>query len=369
MKYIIPFLLLSFSIALFSQSKDKENLIYIGDIDGVEKKDFYGEGLGETTSMFFDKWNNVYLPVNYKNVIFLFNPSFIKKGTFDPQIDIYSGPGINYFNTINISDSAFLLENGSIKQVIRGDLFSCYFVVNDIFLKYPENNNYKAFLVDDFQALTYTVLENDALLDYIEEYGERYHLSVQDGAILYKGITWDPYGSDVVWGKDANFDSWLSIDKDANGYKATSVINPKGEVIKIICPPEYLDGKQTVTGRIRDFEGNIYYLNFQRIYYLGRDWGYDVIAPGKNKNQKNDVFLHAGLSELKIGSINPTESISIQEKTLQKEKIGSISAPWYKVKTASGLIGWVHGSSISISKDEDKLLIYDSPALTLRGLK
>lgn len=128
--------------------------------------------------------------------------------------------------------------------------------------------------------------------------------------------------------------------------------------------PVKIDGKYlefAYVGEYRytffDAEGNAWQVDYYDpttthpvLYYAGRDWGYKQ-APKKAVTTDSGlrIRLRATTNSYILGTLEKNQNITIL-KTGATETIGGITAPWYRIKTADGLIGWAFGGYIKVLK-------------------
>jgi hypothetical protein len=352
----------SFLVMFLFCQKTSKDLLEIGmfpqkDLDKLQDE------RGGFLPPFFDRWNKFYallsdeVEVNQYNSKFDYLITKRMKGVFWS-----SGVFSNMFLTPAYSNVVFSLGNGEkfniylLKKSIHGNnVFGKLWVTN-----FTPKGQYSGSLVNDYEKNTFIPLSQQQLFEYIEKNGKDLSLSIKNGAILYRGQTWEEIGSEIIWGHKRYAD-WLAIDKDGLAYDIDKIFDLTGKKIKdiSIVMEDPMKRKRFFTTVAHDYEGNIYYFNRNKISYLGRDWGYDFLTQST-----------VGSGELKISTLTAGTKITIQEKTKQKESMNGLTTNWYKVKASDLIIGWVHGSVLSIKPEDDKkLLVYDSPALQVRGLK
>ncbi len=371
-RILIAFAYLLLCLMNVQGQKLNEDLRKIGSFQLKDKTKLQDERLGYMP-IFFDKWNNMYVCLADMVEVMVYNPRFQNKNYLKLD-DVYWGSGVinNNFSTMNYHGKIFQIKNGDLINIIdiSGKLNQNAFFGNIGISDDLDKKEYTGSVALDWETKQFKKMNQAELFEYIKKNGKALSLSIEKDAILYKGITWDRLGSKRKWGETQN-SGWLAIDKDGLGYDISGVYNHKAELLQEIKINMSTDNPYSIiyTNCAHDFEGNIYYFKTNTIFYMGRDWGYSFLTETKAISD-SELLLHAGSEEFKIGVIKSGDTISVQEKTLQKETIQGSSLPWYKVKTPDGLVGWVHGSVFMIKQEDDRqLLVYDSPALQLRGLK
>lgn len=104
--------------------------------------------------------------------------------------------------------------------------------------------------------------------------------------------------------------------------------------------------------RVFDHEGNL--LAFKHspdgiiVSYAGRTWGYRS-PPRQAMVTSNNVRIRfrANTNSFILGMVHDTDSITVL-KTGPIATIGTQTAPWYRIQTANGLVGWVFGAFVNI---------------------
>jgi hypothetical protein len=142
--------------------------------------------------------------------------------------------------------------------------------------------------------------------------------------------------------------SYYGFDDDLNLYAGPTVYPPTGGYIRINFANEDLVF-------FSDHEGNFWQIGWTEdkaknpiLYYAGRDWGY--LEPPKKAVTTDSglrIRLRASTDAYVLGSLAKGESITIL-KTGETVTIGGITAPWYRIKKADGLIGWAFGGYIKV---------------------
>ncbi|MFA6508666.1 MAG: SH3 domain-containing protein [Treponemataceae bacterium] len=160
-------------------------------------------------------------------------------------------------------------------------------------------------------------------------------LMIKDGYLNYKGIRLD---SRVE-----------QFDDDGNQYSG-GLVRCFDSQYGILRPEEF-----KYFSYFFDPEGNLFVLDYTKdadqhpvFYYAGRDWGY-------RENSKKAVTTEGGLrirlrastDAFVIDTMKENQNVTIL-KTGKTETIGGISAPWYRIKTTDGTIGWSFGGYIRV---------------------
>ncbi|MBP7096390.1 MAG: SH3 domain-containing protein [Spirochaetia bacterium] len=181
-------------------------------------------------------------------------------------------------------------------------------------------------------------MENDEALTYLA--GNIADVSVREGVLFYRSNILD---------RKLHFHQ---IDDDGNFYSSRTVI--------INSEPKYTialikDNESNLLTSFFDNEGNIWAMDFTKdekqslvLLYSGRDWGYRE-SPKKAVTTAAGlrIRLRASTDAFVLGSLGKDEAITIL-KTGETATIGGITAPWYRIKKADGLIGWAFGGYIKV---------------------
>jgi hypothetical protein len=352
-------------------------LRYIGRIE-IEKREILQDEYFNYMQMFFDKWNNLYLPNADSRIITVFRPNFlfsynynIGEGEryFDGQAPLMSWMGLIAYASEN-SATLFYINNGKINDVIHHSSVGGYSAIDDFTLLFDNDiKKPRSWILLDREKRTIKELDPLETIAYLRKNGARYGLSLQGDAILFQGWTWEQYGSALIW-NDKIHGSWQAIDKDKIAYDGEEGKTLDGKTVVTYDFVGYpKKTKKAITGNTFDYEGNAFVFCEDDIYYLGRDWGYDRTFEGKVNVSGRCLCLHPGPEELTLSMLEKNEAVTVLEKTIQKESIGGKAASWYKVKRKDGLVGWMFGAYLILLNGEDGILTYDSPAMSLRGLK
>lgn len=328
-------------------------------------------------SLFFDKYNNLYLPNGDSDIVTLFTTDFRQRGIYkndNASLKFFSGPIMSLWDSLVMYGydwcTYFEINRGTITGIFQKKGIKFDIIIGDLALGYNTGKKQVfGFLDIGNTEGQIKALNNDDLVEYLRENGKKYGITLKGDAILYRGWTWEPNGSNIVW-KDRIHATWLAIDKDGLAYSMPDVYSLDGRVIATINSGSSPDpkNKKEWTSTAFDYEGNSYIFCTSDVYYLGRDWGYDTTFAGKVNDSGASLRLHAGALEFKLCTLARNEAVTILEKTVQQECIAGKVASWYKIKRSNGLVGWMFGAYLSLPEGEAGILTYDSPALKLRGL-
>jgi len=165
-------------------------------------------------------------------------------------------------------------------------------------------------------------------------------VTVKDGVISYKG-------NELT--RNLSFNQ---VDDDGNFYETRSVFKGDKEIALINSTTDDYDN---YLQSFIDNEGNFWAMDFTKdekqslvLLYAGRDWGYRE-PPKKAVTTEAGlrIRLRASTDAFVLGSLGKGEAITIL-KTGETATIGGITAPWYRIKKADGLIGWAFGGYIKV---------------------
>ena len=146
------------------------------------------------------------------------------------------------------------------------------------------------------------------------------------------------------------------LDDDGNEYDFAAMRRdgePYADIISKYDRREQYD--QSLVRKTFDHEGNCWYLLFKseddqqpQLLYAGRDWGYR--QPPRKAVCTSDnlrIRLRATTAGYVMGKLMSGQAITIL-KTGGNATIDGMTAPWYRIKTANGLIGWAWGGYIKL---------------------
>ena len=165
-------------------------------------------------------------------------------------------------------------------------------------------------------------------------------VTVTDGVIFYKG-------NELT--RNLNFSQ---VDDDGNFYSTRTVYQGSKDLGTISSST---DVHGNYLQSFIDNEGNFWAMDFTEdekqslvLLYSGRDWGYRE-PPKKAVTTDSGlrIRLRASTDAFVLGSLGKGEAITIL-KTGETATIGGITAPWYRIKKADGLIGWAFGGYIKV---------------------
>ena len=181
---------------------------------------------------------------------------------------------------------------------------------------------------------TWKEMNHEQTLEYLLAKGSDF---VYDGDYLF-------YMNNVLRG------SRDIIDDDGNQYSGNSIMILSKNTFTMETP-EGLN----ISSTMFDPEGNFWAVAYTAdekqnpiLYYAGRDWGYRE-PPKKAVTTDSGlrIRLRASTDAFVLGSLGKGEAITIL-KTGETATIGGITAPWYRIKKADGLIGWAFGGFIRV---------------------
>lgn len=165
-------------------------------------------------------------------------------------------------------------------------------------------------------------------------------VTVKDGVIYYKG---NGLTSDLIN---------IQVDDDGNFYTARTVYRDDDPRYTIHSSTDQYDDYKPW---FFDGEGNFWAMDFTDdaarslvLLYAGRDWGYRE-SPRRAVPTESGLHirLRASGDALILGTLVKDQSITIL-KTGALATIGGVTAAWYRIKTADGLVGWTFGGYIKI---------------------
>jgi len=140
------------------------------------------------------------------------------------------------------------------------------------------------------------------------------------------------------------------VDDDGNQYSASTVTVDDRASFRI-----GYERASEISSTMFDPEGNFWAVAYTAddkqnpiLYYSGRDWGYRE-PPKKAVTTDSGlrIRLRASTDAFVLGSLGKGEAITIL-KTGETATIGGVTAPWYRIKKADGLIGWAFGGFIKV---------------------
>lgn len=181
---------------------------------------------------------------------------------------------------------------------------------------------------------TWKELNHEETLEFLQDKGTDFRY---DGKYLF-------YKNNVLRG------SRDIIDDDGNQYSGISIMINSKNVFTMKTPDDL-----NISSTMFDPEGNFWAVAYTPdekrnpvIYYAGRDWGYTE-NPRQAITTTNNLRLRlrADTGALILSSLPNASPVTIL-KTGPSETIDGLTAPWYKIKTVDGLIGWAFGGYIQI---------------------
>lgn len=137
------------------------------------------------------------------------------------------------------------------------------------------------------------------------------------------------------------------IDDDGNFYSSITMYRDS----RTICDITF--EQYDYWYHVFDHEGNV--LAFKNsadgliVYYAGRTWGYQ--EPARKAVVTSDnvrIRLRSNTESFILGKVQDKEQITVL-KTGPSATIGGQTAPWYRIKTANGMVGWVFGAFVKIT--------------------
>lgn len=179
---------------------------------------------------------------------------------------------------------------------------------------------------------TYRVLEDAEVVPW---------LLGQSKAFSYSGGT-------LYYGKAKLTRPFEGFDDDGNLYNGPAMYPPSGGHVTF-------GGFTSERGFQFDYEGNYWGIGWTDdkaknpiLYYAGRDWGYRE-PPKKAVTTDSGlrIRLRASTDAFVLGSLGKGEALTIL-KTGETVTLGGVTAPWYRIKKADGLIGWAFGGFIKV---------------------
>jgi len=364
-KYFVLFYLVSFFTGLTAQ-KSTDSMVKIGEIKVEAIRELKQLHTGQMPVL-FDKRNNLY----------------VYRRTYpETKVDVYSSRLMmikEIKSTILLEEAAQTwvdLESAYIyggKNIVQnfttqsfwdlGELPPAYGgssigVFKNLVLDVDGSGKFRGYLLTSGSTVP-KPMTHEETMRYIYLNQKELELSIEGDLVLYRGIPWYEYAQHKKKWAEA-YGTPFSIDKDGNLYWPGLVLNSKGMIAQDV---DLLDkeGNPVYSQVAFDFEGNIYPIKWTQIFYIGRDWGYPDAKKGTVTLDSATLKLHPGAAELTIATAKPGP-VTVFEKTLQIEAVDGKTAAWYKVKLATGLVGWIHGSALTVSEDAT-LKTFDSPVL------
>ncbi len=192
------------------------------------------------------------------------------------------------------------------------------------------DDKYRGYLIG--QDGSYRVLEDAEVVPWL--LGQSKAFSYRSG-VLY-------YGSANLLSVTSGFDDEMNL------YWGRTVFFPDGTQLEI-------QRESTDRSYFFDYEGNFWETGWTDdkaknpiLYYAGRDWGYRE-PPKKAVTTEAGlrIRLRASTEAFVLGSLGKGEAITIL-KTGETATLGGVTAPWYRIKKADGLIGWAFGGFIKV---------------------
>lgn len=344
-KILFIFVLMQMSLLGFSE-KTKEDLLLIKEwSDG----NFYDE-TSCPTAWFFDEQNMLYKIEPDSPIIKVYKSNFELSNTFESNF-IFLGTDVFWSGF----DSFFIYRSGNfsiIKQresnyssivheskVADGHgLFGNLLIIEDINGKLigyiiPKSSNDDIRQIMDNELVNY-IKSNTANLD---------GLALDDEGIpIFRGVPFTRTGFKKYWNEKLGY--FNAIDHDLNTSFRNQIRDKTGKVLETFGSDSEYFGRLTL-----DYEGNAFFFDGNKTFYVGRDWGYSNVRNGVVNDNSVRVRLHPGTQEIILNKIDKGEKVEILYETLIKYTVGNLKAPWLKIKTENGLVGWVYGTFIDIN--------------------
>jgi len=179
--------------------------------------------------------------------------------------------------------------------------------------------------------LTVRVLDRSATLEYAKS-------NIPDATVV---------GTELYYrGNKVGRSSYTMIDDDGNFYDY-GVVQRDGQFFDFIKI-----GLPDIWYYVFDHEGNVLAMKHSPdgiiIYYAGRTWGY--LEPSRKATVTANnlrIRLRANTNSFVLGRVQDKEQVTVL-KIGPTATIGGQTAPWYRIQTANGLVGWVFGSFVEI---------------------
>jgi hypothetical protein len=183
---------------------------------------------------------------------------------------------------------------------------------------------------------TVNTLNNARTLEYTKN--NLKYCTIMGGYIYYKG--------------NKLFQAVDQFDDDGNQYNSRIVQIDNYNKYSIVSN---LD--ENYLPALFDNEGNFWQISYSSdnkqnvtLYYSGRDWGYHQPPKRAMCTSENlRIRLRATTDAFILGKLTNDQFITII-KTGENETIDGKNAPWYRIKTADGIIGWAWGGFIKVTE-------------------
>ncbi len=352
---------------MVNAQKTLPDAIKIGVIAGMDKAELMDRLSRPTVGavpLFFTRHNDLIVPGGKGREVHSLD------STFRYRESVTVGPGVglglasyywtDFTSAVYYNDGYFVLLKADDRPYISNmDLSgSAVLVTKDLFLV-SNYGNVSAYLLPADPSGKPRLMTDEELFTKVMTQGASYDLSYESKYLLFKGIPWYREAFSNLW-KSSGFGGYYCVDKDRNVYSMRSSFDSRGNRLQdflVRADPAF----ESFTFQTFDYEGNMYLFKTAEVYYIGRDWGYPDAKKGTVTLDGAALKLHPGASELTISTAK-SGPVTVFEKTLQKEPVSGKSAAWYKVKLATGLVGWIHGGALTVPEDAT-LKTFDSPVL------
>lgn len=346
-KVLLVIIYINVSIFGFAE-KSKDDLVLVKE---WSEGNFYDE-TSCPTAWLFDDNNNIYKVEPDTSILRIYKSNFEKADVIEADYnfmgaDMYwSGFGaLLYFrsgkyyilkthtgNTLtlvsepNVADGHGVFGNLLILEDLNGTLNGCII---------PTNTGEEIIKMNGEELKTY-INSNTNILE---------GLSLDDQGIpLFRGIPFTRTGFKKYWNVKLGY--FNAIDQDLNTSYRNQIRDKTGRILESFGSESEYFGRLTL-----DHEGNAFFFQGNKTFYIGRDWGYANIRDGEINDNNVRIRLHPGTQEFILGKIDKGEIVEVLYETEEKYTIGNMFAPWFKVKLKSGLVGWVFGSYVDQKKN------------------
>lgn len=343
---LLLFVSMGFLPCAFAEKTEKDIVL----LKEWEEGTFFDE-TSAPTPWLFDIENRLYKVDPDTPIVRIYNSSLTKHETLSANFaflgaDIYwsGNGGLFYYR----SGVYYILKAGNmtfLNKIEEPEIAHGHGLFGNLLIVEDNNKKLRGYLLSDSHREPEKKMSDSEVRIYIKENSAKLDGLTLDteGVPLFKGVPWSRSGFNKYWGTNIGY--FLSIDKDLNTCYSREIRDKTGKVIETFNLSPGAMNFLTL-----DFEGNVYVMRGFRTYYIGRDWGYSNPRKGVLNESQVRLRLHPGTTELILGAADKGVQVTVFEETAKKETIGGKTAPWYKVKLSSGLVGWMFGAFIDIQK-------------------
>lgn len=239
--------------------------------------------------------------------------------------------------TLSIGNKA-IINKIDVGSIVAGHcLFGNFLLVED------DSGKLKGYLLNTSSAGIERSMSDTDAREYIRKNSSSLNglYLDKDGIPLFRGVPLSRRGFLKYWGINAGY--FNAIDSDLNTCFSNEIRDKGGRIIETFALAQGSLSLLTL-----DFEGNAYVSRGDKMYYVGRDWGYhQEPRNGICSSDNLRLRIKASTNGYVVGKLMKGQSVVII-KTGDIMTFDGESAAWYKVKTSEGLVGWAWGGYIKV---------------------